>query len=121
MSVDGLDVIARDMAEEDLLRHVKSCAAAFGWLVYHTRDSRRSDEGFPDLVLLRPPRLIFAELKTEQGRVTHDQAMWLATFEELRFEELRARTRGAAGVLCEVYVWRPSAWLRGEIEGVLRG
>jgi hypothetical protein len=112
---DGLDVIARDMAEEDLLRHVKSCAAAFGWLVYHTRDSRRSDAGFPDLVLLRPPRVIFAELKTERGRVTHDQALWLAKFEDLR------RTRGAPGVSCEVYVWRPSAWLRGEIEGVLRG
>jgi len=116
VSIDALDVIARDMSEEGLLRHVRECARAFGWLVYHTRDSRRSDAGFPDLVLVRPPRLIFAELKTEQGRLTAEQREWVALLDEVWQAQ-----RGTLSRAIEVYVWRPSDWLRGEIEGVLRG
>ncbi len=65
-----------------------------GWLVYHTHDSRRSAPGFPDLVLslARPPRLIFAELKTDHGRLTPDQVEWMSRL-------------GAVGV--ETYLWRP--------------
>lgn len=74
---------------------VETTAARLGWhRRYHTFDSRRSTYGFPDLVLVRRPRLIFAELKTETGRLTRDQQDWL--------EDLDAC--GPA----ETYVWRPS-------------
>lgn len=48
-----------------------------GWRVYHTYDSRRSEPGFPDLVLVRPPRVLFVELKVGRRRLTDDQTAWL--------------------------------------------
>lgn len=64
------------------------------WTVYHTHDSRRSDPGFPDLVLIRPPhQIIVAELKTETGRVTPEQRRWLDLF---------------TGCGIPAFVWRPS-------------
>ena len=68
------------MTEAELQAAVIDAAKWGGWLHYHTHDSRRCPPGFPDLVLLDPRtgRLIFAELKTEKGRVTPAQAEWLA-------------------------------------------
>lgn len=51
-------------------------------------------EGFPDLVLARE-RVVFAELKSERGKVQPEQSDWL--------ERLRA-----AGA--EAHLWRPSSW-----------
>jgi hypothetical protein len=68
-------------------------ANLYGWLHYHTHDSRNSSAGFPDLVLVRKGFLIFAELKSETGRLSRMQQVWL--------DELK----GAVGA---VYVWRPS-------------
>lgn len=72
---------------------VLAIARLAGWLVYHPFDSRRSVPGFPDLTLVRGPRLMFVELKTQKGRVTTDQQKWLDAL-------------GSASV--EVYVWRPA-------------
>jgi len=66
------------------------------WLTYHTHDSRRSAPGFPDLVLVRPPRLIFAEIKSAKGRVRPDQHIWLDTLSEV--------------TNLEVFLWRPADW-----------
>ncbi len=66
-----------------------------GWRVYFTHTSKFSPAGFPDLVLVRGPRLMMRELKTERGVVTGAQADWL--------ERLYA-----AGV--DASVWRPSDW-----------
>lgn len=52
---------------------------------YHTRDSRGSYFGFPDLVLVREPtarwspRCVFAELKGPRGKVEKGQRDWHAT------------------------------------------
>lgn len=67
-----------------------------GWLLYHTRYSLRSPAGFPDLVLVRRGRLIFAELKRDGKDPTPAQQGWA--------EQLRA----CQGV--EVYLWRPADW-----------
>jgi len=74
---------------------VTDLATACGWQWYHTHDSRRSPAGFPDLVLARPGRLLFVELKTERGRVSHAQRVW----------EYALRQAGAEWV-----VWRPRHW-----------
>jgi hypothetical protein len=58
---------------------IVSTAKQFGWSVYHTEYSIRSTPGFPDLVLVKPPRVIFAELKTSspKSRVSQHQQAWL--------------------------------------------
>ena len=80
---------------------VVETAKLLDWRVFHTFDSRRTEPGFPDLVLVRD-RVLFAELKTERGRVTAEQAAWIA--------DLRAAD-------ADVRLWRPSDWR--EIEQVL--
>ncbi len=81
------------VTEADWLALVRDLARTTGWRCYHTHNSRRSDAGFPDLVLVRPPELVVTELKAERGRVTPAQARWIAELQ-------------ACGV--EVHVWRPS-------------
>ena len=57
--------------QSQVIRHAKR----FGWVVYHTYDSRRCEPGFPDLVLVRD-RVLFRELKTEKGKLTKAQSEW---------------------------------------------
>ena len=87
--------VALGITERQFMEQVKELAALCQMRWYHTHDSRRSDPGFPDVVMVRGERLIFAELKAEKGRVSAAQTFWL--------DALRAT--GA-----EVYVWRPSDW-----------
>lgn len=49
------------------------------WLTYRTGDSRTSDEGWPDLVLCRPPQFLVVELKRETGKakVSPGQQVWI--------------------------------------------
>lgn len=51
-------------------------AEARGWLVYHTHDSRWSQSGFPDLVMLRENRIVIAELKAGSNTTTPEQDRW---------------------------------------------
>jgi hypothetical protein len=93
------------LTEKQFQRQVIQLAAHCGWEPYHTYDSRRSQPGFPDLVLAHPKRgLLFVELKTDTGRLTKDQDRW-------RLVLLRA---GA-----DVRVWRPRDW--DEIQATLTG
>ena len=48
---------------------VKQTAELCGWLAYHTHDSRRSDGGFPDLILAKPPWLLVFEAKKGKKEV----------------------------------------------------
>ena len=86
-----------DVSEAAFMAEVRKLATAHGWTSYHTRDSRKSDKGFPDLALVRPPRLIFAELKVGRNQPTQEQGEWL--------DRLRA-----CGI--PAYLWRPEDWPR---------
>jgi hypothetical protein len=92
------------VTEAELQAAIVELAQLLGWRVYHTHDSRHSAAGFPDLVLVRGRRLVFAELKTGRRRVTEEQARWLAAL-------------GEAGV--ETHVWREDDWLNGDVERAL--
>ena len=81
------------MTERELQEAVRQLAALYGWRYFHVFNSRRSPAGFPDCVLVKPPRLVIAELKSDDGRVTPAQKVWL--------EDLRRSS-------CEVYVWKPA-------------
>ena len=96
-AVVGLPAGALEAPESAFLARVVMLAHTRGWLVYHTHDSRRSAPGFPDLVLTRPGRLIFAEIKTARGKLTAAQETWL--------DLLRHSVPGV-----EIFVWRPGDW-----------
>ena len=82
-----------DVTERAFQRQVNDLCALLGWLTYHTHRSDRSPAGFPDSVMVRGGRVIFAELKTERGRLAYAQEKW------------RDALRGAG---TEWYLWRPS-------------
>ena len=88
------------ISENDFLAAIIELAGLAGWLVYHTYDSRRSQAGFPDLVLARSDKLIFAELKTDKGKVRDAQVTWLDTL----------GTFANSQTAVEVYLWRPKDW-----------
>lgn len=104
------------MTEREFQDQYLQLARACGWQrICHFRPARtmkgwrtpiQGDKGFPDTVicgqfkiplLSREPigKLIFAELKVEQGELTVPQHVWI--------DLLRAAGQ-------EVYVWRPSDW-----------
>jgi len=97
-----------EMSEAALLDAVRKLAMLTGWVPYHTHDSRRSEAGFPDLVLVnvRQRRLLFIELKSTRGRVRAQQGIWLGIL---------------AAVGAETAVWRPEHWRDGSIERALKG
>ena len=66
------------MRERDFQRMVQDAAGYLGFMTYHTHDSRRSNPGWPDLVLLKQGRMICLELKTEKGRIRPEQEVWIA-------------------------------------------
>ena len=88
--------------EKQFQAQVITLAQLNGWMHYHTYLSKRSPHGFPDLVLVRGERVIFAELKSQYGRLRQDQRKWL---------EALTPTGN------EVYLWRPSDF--PEIEKIL--
>ena len=63
------------MKEKHFQSLVVFYARSRGWRVYHTYDSRRSEPGFPDLVLVRN-EVLYRELKAEKGRLTDAQKAW---------------------------------------------
>lgn len=94
------------MTEAAFQKLVLDAARLFGWLWYHTRDSRGSAAGFPDLTLVRKGRVLFVELKTASGRLRAEQIVW-------------AERLAAVGGGVEHHVWRPTtAW--ETIQEVLR-
>lgn len=98
------------MSEAELQANVVDLARFFHWLDYHTHDSRRSQPGFPDLVLSRAPRLMFVELKSEKGKLDPSQTEWLDELGGVR----------DANPLVEVHLWRPSDYYADRIVEALR-
>jgi len=94
---------------------VVEAAQVHGWIVAHFRPAKTEKgwrtpvaadgKGFPDLVLAHPQRgVLFRELKSEKGKVSPEQQVWIDTL-----------TAGGA----DAGFWRPRDW--DDIERVLRG
>lgn len=83
------------MNEADFQRRITDTCDLMGLIWHHETDSRRSNAGFPDLVIAGPGGVLFAELKSEKGRITSHQNFWL----------YRLREAGSMAV-----IWRPSHW-----------
>jgi len=95
--------------EELFQRQVIDLAAFLGWRCAHFRVARtargwrtpvQGHNGFPDLVLARDGRVLFAELKAGKGKATADQLAWLNAIGD------------------NAYLWTPKDW--PAIEAVLR-
>ena len=104
------------MTEKQFTEAVLEAAERFGWLMAHFHDSRRevvredgtrlfigdkAAKGFPDLVLCKPPTVLFVELKAERGKTTKEQTAWLTSLAD------------CDGV--HVRLWRP-----GDMDDVIR-
>ena len=100
---DAATILNAAVTERQLQNKVITWARLAGWRVFHPWSSKHSEAGFPDLVLLRPPRLVFVELKRLGKVPTTDQETWLY---DLQLVEC-----------VKVYVWRPGD--EAEIERVL--
>lgn len=85
---------------------VVDTATRLGYSHFHPYDSRRSDPGWPDLVLVHPgkKRVVFMEIKTEDGVITPAQTQW--------HDDLAACDQ-------EVYVVFPEHWDSGEVAEIL--
>lgn len=94
---------AINCSEKEFQSAVIALAKQNGWIVHHHFDSRRSEPGWPDLVLIRDGRLLIRELKTEIGEESPEQIVWLAALR-------------SCGVDAET--WRPSQW--GTIAEILK-
>ena len=107
----------RGHPEDDFQRTVIELAQTLGWRVAHFRSVQvvyknrtawqtpvqADGRGFPDLLMLREGRQLVAELKSEAGELSQEQAEWLAAFQSGHVE---------------AYVWKPSDY--DTIEGVLQ-
>lgn len=89
------DVLDAQVTERDFMQQIIDLAKLRGWLVYHTHDSRRSEAGFPDLVMVRGGNVLAIEVKSEKGKLTADQEEWLDALD-----------LAIARATC----WRPSDW-----------
>lgn len=89
------EVRVAGMTEAELQAQILDLCKHMGLLTYHTYDSRRSQPGFPDLVIVGKHHMLYRELKTERGRVTPEQDQWL--------EALHA-------IGADAKVWRPRHW-----------
>lgn len=98
--------------EKGFQQAVIDYAVLTGWTVGFTWNSKHSPYGEPDLRMARvknstgdpDARVVWAELKKEDGQPTAEQYEWL---------ELGRHVPGV-----ETYLWRPSDW--DEIQEVLR-
>lgn len=94
-------LLLRSMTEAEWMTKVRAIAKRYGWTSYHTHDSRRSDHGWPDLVIanVAQRRTVFAELKRETGKPTEAQIEWLTHLASCGFETALWRPRDEDEVL----------------------
>jgi hypothetical protein len=108
-----------DISEKEFQKQVIQFAKQCGWRIAHFRPAQNSKgqwrtpvaadgKGFPDLVLVRGFSLIFAELKTDKGRIGPEQKRWLEALDTVGV---------IAGRAVKAVVWRPKDW--NEIERIL--
>lgn len=107
------------MSEAALLEAVADLLEAYGWMWCHFRPARTKDgwrtplhghKGLPDIIAARRGRILFAELKSQKGKLEPEQEDWQS-----------AILSPWLYVTHEYYIFRPSDWRAGTIEGLLRG
>ncbi len=108
------------MTETELKDAVIELAGWLGWAVHHDRPAQnrrgvwathiQGDKGFPDLCMARDGHVVFAELKAAAGKFTDEQFAWGMALKTGRLTPTHS-----------YHEWRPSDWLDGTIERILKG
>lgn len=93
----------RSIEHDTWQQQVTDLGLTRGWEFHHQRISRQSKDGWPDCSLVRPPRLIFVEIKRIGDTVSRAQWYWLTLLSQVP--------------AVECYVFWPTDW--GEVVGVL--
>ncbi len=96
----------KPLTEKGFMATVVQYAKLCGWMCYHTWNSKHSEPGFPDLVLVRDGEIVFVELKLEKGKVSVAQEKWLSELQKCSSDNV------------SVIVFRPSDW--EEVKGTLK-
>lgn len=115
------------MKESDFASWLEELLDLYGYYWVHFRPARvqrggqeiyetpfTGHKGFPDYVMVRNGRLIFAEIKSEKGRVSPEQQEWIDVLNLLNRKRLRMNMMSPV----EVYLWRPDD--RDSIEEILK-
>ena len=115
------------ITERQFTKQVIDLAGWYGWLRFHqlpgmSKSGRwlsatQGDIGWPDLFLVHPKRcqIVIAELKTEAGRLTPGQELWLDAITGC-WDRLLERNDN---LTLRVFLWTPSQ--SDDIEAVLKG
>ncbi len=136
--VKSINISERDFSTqvEDLLKifswrwcHFRPAQTQKGW-----RTALSGDKGLPDYIAVRPPRLLFAELKDRLSKTIPEQEGWLEDLREcvkyITLEPVPVH-KAKIGSLSwwenesklipsfEVYLWRPADI--DEVANILKG
>ena len=124
------------ISEKDFSRQVEDLLKTFHWRWCHFRPARTErgwrtalsgHQGFPDYIATKGNRLLFAELKSEKGKLSPEQELWIdslrecvrhITLEPVQVGKMTMPPHGKLVPSFEVYVWRPSDF--DEIVEILR-
>jgi hypothetical protein len=96
------------LLEEEFLKQVLEYAKIRGWRTAHFRPGMMANgryvtpgqgdwKGFPDVVAVRDSRLIFSELKKDDGEMSPEQVEWM-----LHLWSVKAKP--------ECTLWTPHRW-----------
>ncbi len=98
------------ISERELQNAIVDAARLYGYMVFHTRPAlsakgwrtpvQYDGKGFPDLCLVGPDRIIFAEIKAAKGKLSREQEHWLDGLEKVAAVTDRVK----------VCVWTPADW-----------
>ena len=119
-------------SEKEFQAAVIEFAQLNGWMVAHFRPGMMKsgrwvtpmigDPGFPDLTMVRDGLLVFAELKSEKGRLSATQRQWRDQIEAVvqrAWGDWEVPPRSGLYLdPVEYFLWRPSDW--DKIERTLR-
>ena len=98
MSREDKKVTKNLITEAELREQIRDLSKIFGWKFWFCWTSIHSPKGMTDLILVRPPRIVFAELKRDSGKLTESQGEWALLL------------KACPGV--EYYCWRPNEFER---------
>ena len=106
----------KGISETAFASQVEDLLKLFGWRWTHFRPAWSSkgyrtpikgDKGFPDYCCVRPPRLLFIELKDQYTKSTPEQEGWLEDLGEC-CKIIHNLTGREPTIIPEVYLFRPA-------------